>query len=76
MRQDGGSIHLEGESPLALAWTQNALERIGIQVNTDSERKLTVEGSGPEYLWTFSWKEKSATFKNIESLARFLIQDN
>jgi len=76
MRQDRGSLQLAGKSPLGLAWTRIALERLGIQVDNDAERKLTVENSGPEYRWTLTWKEGSATFGNIETLARFLIQEN
>jgi iron complex transport system ATP-binding protein len=71
-----GSMRLSGGDALLVAWTRNALERIGFRIDPEAERELKVGTSGTDSLWALSGKEGSRTFNNIDSLARFLTQDN
>jgi len=71
-----GSLQLTGDDSRLVAWTRNALERIGYQLNEKAEMKLNVTSSKGSYTWAMSWKDGSAVFENIESMARFLIQEN
>jgi iron complex transport system ATP-binding protein len=70
-----GTLQLAGDDPVAVAWTRNALERIGYQLNEDAKKKLKVDFSGAEPAWILTHEEGSVRFKNIETLARFLIQE-
>jgi iron complex transport system ATP-binding protein len=71
-----GILHLTGDDAVTLAWTRNALERLGYQLKEDADRRLKVDSSGTVPAWILTWSEGSARFKNIETLARFLIQEN
>ena len=71
-----GTIHLTGENAVLLAWTRNALERLGYQRSETTDTILEVNDSGTEPAWILTRKDGSARFKNIETLARFLIQEN
>jgi iron complex transport system ATP-binding protein len=71
-----GSIQLAGEDPGLLAWTRIALERLGYQLDENAALSLNVTVLKGRNSWTLTWQEGSAAFENIESLARFLIQEN
>jgi hypothetical protein len=71
-----GFVQLTGEDSRLIAWTRNALERLGYQLNEGAEMRLKVTASEGKYTWMLTWTEGSAVFENIETLARFLIQEN
>ena len=71
-----GTIRLTGGDRTALAWTRNALERLGFAVGDQAGRELRVDASGPGNIWMVLAEGKEDSFTDIASLARFLIQDN
>ena len=78
-----GSIGLIGGPEKVLIWTRSALERLGFEVEPPGyEVKdgigtlLKVNVTGADISWILSRNEKTISFENIYTLARFLIQDN
>jgi iron complex transport system ATP-binding protein len=71
-----GFVQLTGDDSRLIAWTRNALERLGYQLNEGAKLRLKVTASKGNYTWMLTWAEGSAVFENIETLARFLIQEN
>lgn len=74
--QARGTIGLRGRSDHALLWTRSALDRLGFEVKDDGDTQLEVIAKGAEYRWIISGNDKSFSFENIYSLARFLIKLN
>ena len=71
-----GSILLSGKPENALIWTRSALERLGFEVKDSADTHLQVHKSETGYGWILSQNEKTISFENIYSLARFLIKGN
>lgn len=71
-----GSLRLTGHETVALAWTRNALERLGYEVRHEGDRELQVRGRGSEREWILVHEQGKKIFKSISSLARFLIEEN
>ena len=71
-----GTLQLSCEDQRLLAWTRNAIERIGYQVDNKAEKKLKVTASNGNHTWILTWEDGSIQFENIESLARFLTKEN
>lgn len=71
-----GSLRLTGHESVALAWTRNALERLGFEVSHEGDRELQVRGRGAEREWILVHEQGRESFKSISSLARFLIEEN
>lgn len=71
-----GTVQLTGEPENVVAWTRRALERLGFQVSAQANTTLHVSETNHGYLWELVRNKRDYSFKNIHSLARFLIKDN
>jgi iron complex transport system ATP-binding protein len=71
-----GALRLTGEDDLALAWTRNAMERLGFEIRPDAEWELRLESEGGERQWIFIRGQGRERFGDIGSMARFLIKEN
>lgn len=72
-----GSLRLSGKDAVALAWTRNALERLGYEVRKEADRELqVVQGDVRDHQWILIHARGRELFDSISSLARFLIEEN
>lgn len=71
-----GFIRLSGTSDTAVAWTRNALERIGFDVSENALMELTIRNGPDSMVWDLITEKGEHSFRNIEMLVRFLIQEN
>ncbi len=74
--QPKGTIGLRGKTDHVLTWTRSALERLGFEVKDGSDTLLEIVVNGTDYRWNLSINDKTISFDNIYSLARYLIKDN
>lgn len=70
-----GTICLEGAAGETGAWTQNALQRIGFELDKSSQLKIRIEDVPDGKSWILQTQDRTIRFKNLYSLARFLKQD-
>lgn len=70
-----GLIRLEGEEVRTLAWTRNALKRLGFGFDHGSDQRVIVQFSGDEPAWVLQKDGQSSTHISLYSLARNLIQE-
>ena len=72
-----GVISIEGkpETEEAMIWTRKTLERLGYGISGGAALKLKIDTSANGYSWTIQKKGEVSTFKNLYTLARFLIQE-
>jgi iron complex transport system ATP-binding protein len=72
-----GMMRLNGKETLALAWTRNALERLGYEVREEAENEVRVVLSVEnKRQWVLIREQGRETFDSIGSMARFLIEEN
>jgi len=70
-----GVLSLEGDQNNSLIWTRNTLERLGYLIKDGASMKLKIESSADGYSWYLSTDGRSEVFKNLYTLARFLLQE-
>jgi iron complex transport system ATP-binding protein len=70
-----GVLSLEGVRDEPLIWTRNTLERLGYRIEEGASMKLIIEQRAQGYSWVFKKEGASTSFKNLYTLARFLIQE-
>ena len=70
-----GSVSLEGKQKNVLRWTRNTMERLGYRVEEGAGMKIEVRNASGEKQWILHRGDRPLPFKNLYSLARFLIQD-
>jgi len=72
-----GVVSMEGklvkEEPVI--WTRKTLERLGYGIESGAAVKLTIESSSEGYIWIIQKEDEIFSFKNLYTLARFLIQE-
>ncbi len=70
-----GTTSLEGKQKKALRWTRNTLERLGYRVEEGAGMKIEVRTASGEIQWILHRGDNPLPFKNLYSLARFLVQE-
>ncbi|MGW8314711.1 MAG: ABC transporter ATP-binding protein [Bacteroidales bacterium] len=72
-----GSLRLSGKDAVALAWTRNALERLGFEISEEADRELqVVHGGDRDHQWILVDAKGREVFGSISSMARFLTEEN
>lgn len=70
-----GFIRLEGEEERTLAWTRNALHRLGFGIDHGSDLRISIQSTGDGFAWVLQKDGQSWTHKSLYSLARNLVQE-
>lgn len=72
-----GLISMEGKADHkeAMIWTRKTLERLGYGIESGADMKLKIEPSPKGINWILKKEGEVSSFKNLYTLARFLIQE-
>jgi iron complex transport system ATP-binding protein len=73
--RERGFIAVTGEGEDLLIWTRKTAERLGYRVKEGADLKITVASSPAGASWMVQNRNGSTRFKNLYTLARFLIQE-
>lgn len=69
-----GFVAVTGEREDLLVWTRKTAERLGYMIKEGADLKIRVESSTAGVSWILQDRKGSTRFKNLYTLARFLIQ--
>lgn len=69
-----GIVDLKGVKEELLVWTRNALERLGYTVEKGAEMKIIIESLPEGVTWNVYRDGVNTPFKNLYTMARFLMQ--
>jgi iron complex transport system ATP-binding protein len=70
-----GLLSLKGDGNEAGIWTRNALKRLGFHIEEGKSKQLIIETSEEGACWILRKEGTSTRFKNLYTLARFLMHE-
>lgn len=70
-----GALSLEGDVAEAGIWTRNTMGRLGFRIEQGKSMKLIIEAADEGTSWILQNDGKSKRFKNLYTLARFLMHE-